>query len=90
MKKFILISLLIFTACGYVSAQAKYDLVCEFGAHGKPELAAVRSNGKWGFIDGSGKEIVKPQYDLITEFVTQENPECAAVRSNGKWGFIDS
>ncbi|ECL3693363.1 WG repeat-containing protein, partial [Campylobacter coli] len=42
-------------------------------------------NRKWGFIDKSGKFIVKPKFDEAWDF----SEGLAAVGLNGKWGFID-
>lgn len=41
---------------------------------------------KFGFIDKSGKVVVKPQYD---EFHGFDGEGMGAVAVNGKWGFID-
>jgi hypothetical protein len=43
-------------------------------------------NGKWGFIDTKGNEIVPPKYDLLYNFY--EN--FAIYELNEKHGFIDS
>ena len=48
-------------------------------------FAEVMINGKWGFIDESGKEVVPLIYDYIESF---ENG-FAEVMINDKWGFID-
>ena len=42
-------------------------------------------NGKWGYIDGLGKEIISARYDEAAKF----SGGLAAVKSNGKWGYID-
>lgn len=47
--------------------------------------AAVKKNGKWGFIDTKGKEYIEPQYEDAKSFAN----EVAAVQKNGKWGFIN-
>ncbi|MDR2420914.1 MAG: WG repeat-containing protein [Oscillospiraceae bacterium] len=47
--------------------------------------AAVRSGGKWGFIDSGGEYVVKPEYDGARSF----SNGLAAVKIDGKWGFID-
>ena len=31
-------------------------------------LAAVRKNGKWGFVDREGEVVIEPQYDSVTAF----------------------
>lgn len=48
-------------------------------------LAAVRLNGKWGFIDKEGKVVVPCKYDGAGSF----SEGLAAVMLNDKWGFID-
>jgi len=45
----------------------------------------VKKNGKWGFIDKVGFEIILCQYEKVLNF----SEELAAVEINGKWGFIN-
>lgn len=47
--------------------------------------AAVKKDGKWGFIDKDGKVIIEPQYAEAHSF----SNGYAAVKKDGKWGFID-
>ena len=61
--------------------EPQYDEATEF----YEGLAAVRINGKWGFIDKTGKIVVKPQYDRVENFYEG----VAAVEIKNKWGFID-
>ena len=42
----------------------KYTEVRNF----KEGLACVKSNGKWGFIDETGKEVIPLKYDLGFDF----------------------
>lgn len=50
------------------------------------ELSTFRGqNGKYGFSDKSGKEIVPPKYDRAYAF----SEGMARVQLNRKWGFID-
>lgn len=49
-------------------------------------LAAVCLNGKWGFVDKSGKLIIEPQFMDARSF----SNSFAAVEMNGKWGFVSS
>ena len=44
-----------------IIVEAKYDKVTEFNKYG---FAAVKKDGKWGSIDVSGKEVIKPIYEL--------------------------
>ena len=48
-------------------------------------LAGVKLNGKWGFIDKTGKEVIPCKYHFACAF----SGGLAKVRLNGKWGFID-
>ena len=48
-------------------------------------LARVELDGKWGFIDKSGKEVIPCVYDYAWGF----SDGLAVVELNGKWGFID-
>ena len=45
----------------------------------------VKLNGKYGFIDKNGKEVIPCNYDGASIF----NEGLAAIKLNGKWGFID-
>lgn len=48
-------------------------------------MAPVRKNNKWGFINKSGEEVVKPIYDDVRGF----SEGLASVKNNSKWGFIN-
>ena len=48
-------------------------------------LALVELNGKCGFVDKSGKEVIPCVYDFAWGF----SDGLARVWLNGKWGFID-
>lgn len=49
------------------------------------DLAAVKIQEKWGFIDRNGKLVIQPIYDEAYFF----NEGLCAVEINGKYGFID-
>ena len=50
-------------------------------------LAPVKNTeGKWGYIDETGKEVIECQYDDARSFSFDGFAE---VKQNGKWGFID-
>lgn len=49
------------------------------------KMAAVKKDGKWGYIDDEGKVVIEPKYDAAYSF----SEGLAAVQSNGKWGYID-
>ena len=47
--------------------------------------AAVKKDGKWGFIDIDGNMVIPPTYEGANSF----SMGLAAVRMDGRWGFID-
>lgn len=47
--------------------------------------AAVKTNGKWGFIDADGKYLLEPKYAAARSFANG----LAAVKVESMWGFID-
>ncbi|EOZ2107593.1 WG repeat-containing protein, partial [Campylobacter coli] len=48
-------------------------------------LVAVKLNGKWGFIDKSGKIVIESKFDSGGHF----SEGLAGVKLNGKYGLID-
>lgn len=46
----------------------------------------IEVNGKYGFINKKGEEVIKPQYDYVGEFVEGLAP----VKINMNWGYIDN
>lgn len=52
-------------------------------------LAAVKINGKWGFINKKGKVIIEPQFENPISYRIGFHEGLAAVRRDKKWGFID-
>jgi hypothetical protein len=84
----------IFLLCGdlwymYDGAGAR---VSEFGFEavrpftGAPDMpAAVKSGGKWGFVDAEGEFVIPPRYDDARSFAFG----LAAVRLGGRWAYID-
>lgn len=46
----------------------------------------IRENGKYGYIDRTGKVVIAPQYENTMGF----NEGLAATQSGGKYGFIDT
>jgi hypothetical protein len=59
----------------------KYDVVWSFSEG----LACVQLNGKWGYIDKTGKEVIPLKYDNVFPF----SEGLARVELNGRWGYID-
>ncbi len=60
----------------------KYDDVEDF----VEGLAAVKLDGKWGYIDTTGREVIPFKYDYAGDF----SEGLAAVNLDGKRGFIDT
>lgn len=55
-------------------------------ALGSKKLYAYKENGKWGYKDTSGKDVIEAKYDMVTEL----NPYgFAGIYQNGKWGVIN-
>jgi hypothetical protein len=50
-------------------------------------LAGIRQNGRWGFVNELGQQVIPAAYDRAANF-TQKG--YAAVAQGGKWGVIDS
>ncbi len=48
-------------------------------------LAVVNKDGKWGFIDKTGKVVIPLQYDYASNF----SEGLALVKKDGKSGFVD-
>lgn len=46
----------------------------------------IREDGKYGYIDRTGKVVIKPQFENTMGF----NEGLAATRLNGKYGYIDA
>ena len=58
-----------------------YDFAGDFSEG----LAEVKLNGKYGFIDKTGKEIIPIKFDYTSGFKNGR----AGVKLEGKWGYID-
>src|SRR5580704_7964273 len=48
-------------------------------------LFPVRMNGKYAYINKSGKLVIQPQFERAEPFTEGY----AAVQTSGRWGFID-
>lgn len=85
----ILITVLVITGRGLKTIDNEYLFTLEGewdGARDFSEgLAAVKQDGKWGYIDTNGTVVIPPQYDGANSF----SEGLAAVQKNGKWGYID-
>jgi len=58
-----------------------YEDACPFGSEG---YAAVKKNGKWGFIDVSGEVKIDFRFDEALSF----GQHLAAVRQGELWGYV--
>ncbi len=65
-----------------IIAPGTYDGAMDFSEG----FAAVYKNGKWGFIDKTGKEVVPFSYEAAQKF----SEGMAAVMKNNKIGFVDA
>lgn len=73
--------------CGFFNAKSKEKICSAIYDDAYPfteGLAAVKTNGKWGFIDNSAVEVIKPIYDEVSSF----SDGLAAVKL-GKYGYIN-
>lgn len=52
----------------------------------QPALAAVKRDGKWGFVDSMGREVITPVYDTVESFT--DDFCCTLVMKNQKIGMI--
>jgi hypothetical protein len=61
--------------------------ICSFTAFAQPyqKLFPVLDDNKWGYIDSTGKTIIKPQFISAGSF----SEGLAPVRLNGTYGYID-
>ena len=65
----------------FVKTFTRYDFAGDFSEG----FAEVKLNGKYGFIDKTGREVIPCKYDDAESF----HEGFAAVKLNGKYGFID-
>jgi hypothetical protein len=77
-----------FNLCGFVERGSeeeripkRFEVVLQFS----DELAAVRIDGRYGFIDRTGKIVIAPQYEAAGPFTG----DYAEVQVNGRSGAID-
>ncbi len=76
MKKILLVILLLtFTAVGFAQTKDK-----------EMPLFWIQEDGKYGYIDKTGKVIIKPQFQNTMGF----NEGLAATKMDGKYGYIDT
>ena len=62
-----------------------FEKIFEDASSFSNQRAAVKINGKWGYIDNSGYLVIKSTFDLARSF----SGGIAHVRLGSKWGIID-
>jgi len=91
-RLYALILLLVWNYCGIVAQTWRgKELVTaekyEYIGHFYNGLAKVKLERKWGFIDTTGKVVVKPKYDQVENF--QEGLARVRISQKG-WGLVNS
>jgi len=61
----------------------RFDVAEKFGNNG---LAKVNKDGKWGFVNLKGEEVIPLLFDAVGEF----DYGLVAVKSNGLWGYFNA
>lgn len=69
----------------YVSKEGQEITNIEVFTNNK--IFAKKQEGKWGFVDASGKNIVDYKYEKVTEI---NEYGFAGIKQDGKWGVINS
>ena len=69
---------------GKILIKCKWDNV--FGFYSNEGVGIIINNGKYGIVNESGKEIIRPKYDVISRFVDG----LAKVKISDKYGFINA
>ena len=72
----------LFDSKGNKVVKTKFDDARLFADDG---YAAVCVDGKWGFVDKDGKQVIKPQFNEAHSF----SNGLAAVRFSNGWGYVD-
>ncbi len=70
-------------AQGAKISEQGFDAVYPFASTGP---GAVCVNGKWGFVDTTGKMVIEPTYEAAKSF----SQGLGAVCVDGKWGYIST
>lgn len=73
----------LFDYSGNIIGSDSYENAHAFYNNGK--YAAVKNNGKWGFVDVDGNIVIDYAYEEAKSF----SEGVAAVKKNGKWGYIN-
>ena len=72
---------------GFVGLDGQEKIACQFADAGafSEGRAAVKVNGKWGYIDEAGNVVIQPSYDFTLRF----NEGLSSVQKGGMWGYIN-
>ncbi|HHH76727.1 MAG TPA: WG repeat-containing protein [Phycisphaerae bacterium] len=75
---------------GYIDTSGKVvlkleDIKADWVGPFSQGLARAKVDGKYGYVDKTGKMVIKPAYERAKEF----KQKLAAVRIDGKYGYID-
>jgi len=54
--------------------------------HFSEGLAQIEKNGKWGYIDKTGKVVIKPQFEYAAQF----SEGLAKIKTKEGWSYIDN
>ena len=72
---------------GYVyKRKVIVDYIYDYADGFSSDLARIKINESWGFIDKTGQEVIPPKYDFADHFIEG----MAKVGVNGKYGYIDN
>lgn len=66
------------------------DTIYESAGDFSEGLAAVQKDGKWGYIDKTGKMTIEPQWESAHAFVNGLAMVVEKVSSEDKFGYIDT
>ena len=74
----------------YSGSDIKYinsdgELVANTAVYPDKKLYAYYQNGKWGFKDKTGKNVIECEYDIVTEF---NEYGFAGIKKDDKWGVV--
>jgi len=73
---------------GFATEDQTIKIACDYEAalEFRPNTAAVKKGGKWGYILPTGHTLIDFRFQDAQSF---QNYGLAPVKLNGKWGFID-
>ncbi len=79
------------TIIGVLICMAILTWACEAKQKGveSTSLFPIKKDGKWGYIDKTGKIIIDPQYDDAWPFSEGLAAVMIVDEETGKWGYID-